>query len=74
MSLNLLIYSKEKPIKPIEDTEISCRTHCICPPDTARKCTVRRDIPGSNAFVPSVVGLIIAGEVVKDIIGYGRKE
>lgn len=29
----------------------------------------RRSIPGSNAFVPSVAGLIIAGEVVKDIAG-----
>ena len=67
-----VVYSKEQPIKPIEDTEISCRQNCICPPGTARKCTVRRDIPGSNAFVPSVVGLIIAGEVVKDLIGYGQ--
>ena len=31
--------------------------------------TVQRSIPGSVAFVPSVVGLIIAGEVVKDILG-----
>lgn len=62
-----VVYSEEKPIRPIEDREISCFSHCICPPDTARKCTVRRDIPGSNAFVPSVVGLIIAGEVIKDI-------
>ncbi|MBR2182820.1 MAG: tRNA threonylcarbamoyladenosine dehydratase [Acidaminococcaceae bacterium] len=31
--------------------------------------TVKRSIPGSVAFVPSVVGLIIAGEVVKDILG-----
>lgn len=69
-----VVYSKEKPIKPIEDMEISCRTHCICPPGTARKCTVRRDIPGSNAFVPSVVGLIIAGEVVKDLVGYDAKQ
>lgn len=46
---------------------ISCRTHCICPPDTARKCTQRRQVPGSNAFVPAVAGLIIAGEVVRDI-------
>lgn len=28
----------------------------------------QRNIPGSNAFVPSVVGLIIAGEVIKDIV------
>lgn len=40
---------------------------CICPPGTARKCTQRRQIPGSNAFVPSVAGLIIAGEVIKDL-------
>lgn len=48
---------------------ISCRTNCICPPGAAHKCTERRDIPGSTAFVPSVVGLIIAGEVIKDIAG-----
>ena len=46
---------------------ISCRAHCICPPGTARKCTQRRQVPGSNAFVPSVAGLIVAGEVVKDL-------
>lgn len=62
-----VVYSQEQPIEPIEDMAISCREHCICPPGTARKCTQRRAIPGSNAFVPSVVGLIIAGEVVKDL-------
>ncbi|MCI5845830.1 MAG: tRNA threonylcarbamoyladenosine dehydratase [Oscillospiraceae bacterium] len=62
-----VVYSEEKPIKPIKDLESSCRNHCICPPDTVRKCTVRRDIPGSNAFVPSVVGLMIAGEVIQDL-------
>ncbi len=67
-----VVYSKEKPVRPEEDLEISCRTHCICPPGTVRKCTARRDIPGSNAFVPSVVGLIIAGEVVKDLTGFQR--
>ena len=61
-----VVYSKEKPIKPKEDMSISCRRHCVCPPGT-RKCTVRRDIPGSTAFVPSVAGLIIAGEVIKDL-------
>lgn len=62
-----VVYSTEPPIRPLEDPTISCRQHCICPPGT-RKCTVRRDIPGSTAFVPSVVGLIIAGEVVKDLV------
>ena len=64
-----VVYSKEKPIRPLEDMSISCRQHCICPPGTARKCTERRDIPGSTAFVPSVAGLIIAGEVINDLAG-----
>lgn len=68
-----VVYSKEEPIRPIEDLEISCRKHCICPAGTERKCTARRDIPGSNAFVPSVVGLIIAGEVIKDLINLDGK-
>ncbi len=64
-----VVYSEEQPTRPIEDMSISCRAHCICPPGAARKCTERRDIPGSTAFVPSVVGLIIAGEVIKDLTG-----
>lgn len=69
-----VVYSKEKPIRPLEDMSISCRKHCICPPGTARKCTQRRDIPGSSAFVPSAAGLIIAGEVIKDLIDFDRGE
>ena len=69
-----VVWSKEAPITPIDDMAISCRTHCICPPGTARKCTQRRQVPGSNAFVPSVVGLIIAGEVVKDLTAKEDKE
>lgn len=64
-----VVYSEEKPIKPIEDMAISCKTNCICPPGAEHKCTDRRAIPGSVAFVPSVAGLIIAGEVVKDLCG-----
>jgi len=62
-----VVYSKEKPLTPIDDMEISCKNHCVCPPGTERSCTQRRQIPGSNAFVPSVVGLIIAGEIIKDL-------
>ena len=64
-----VVFSDEKPTRPIEDMSISCRTHCICPPDAKHKCTERRDIPGSTAFVPAVAGLLIAGEVVRDIAG-----
>ena len=69
-----VVYSEEKPVRPLEDMSISCRQHCVCPPGTDRKCTERRDIPGSIAFVPSVAGLILAGEVVKDLTinHYGR--
>lgn len=69
-----VVYSKEKPIRPTDDMSVSCRAHCVCPPGTVRKCTERRDIPGSAAFVPSVVGLIIAGEVIKDITAFNRSE
>lgn len=66
-----VVYSKEPAIMPIEDMSISCRTHCICPPGTARKCTQRRQVPGSNAFVPAAAGLVLAGEVVKDLTCFG---
>lgn len=46
------VYSTEPSIKPAVSEEESAK----------------RQIPGSNAFVPSVAGLIIAGEVIKDII------
>ncbi len=67
-----VVYSKEKPIAPVDDMAINCKSNCICPPGTARKCTQRRQVPGSNAFVPPVVGLIIAGEVIKDLINFNR--
>lgn len=63
-----VVYSEEIPTRPIEDMAISCRNNCICHPGAEHKCTERRDIPGSVAFVPSVAGLIIAGEVAKDLI------
>ena len=62
-----VVYSDELPTRPINDMAISCRTNCICPPGAKHKCTERRDIPGSTAFVPSVAGLIIAGEVIRDL-------
>ncbi len=63
-----VVYSKEPPMTPIESKEISCKSNCVCPPGTARNCNQRRQVPGSVAFVPSVVGLIIAGEVVNDLL------
>lgn len=53
-----VVYSKEIPLEPIEDEDFVS--------DEVRR---RRSTPGSIAFVPSVAGLILAGEVVKDISG-----
>lgn len=63
-----VVYSKEEPINPYENMENSCKYNCICPPGTKRKCSIRNQVPGSISFVPSVAGLIIAGEIVKDIL------
>ncbi len=62
-----VVYSTEAPMAPMEQEETSCKMHCVCPPETTRKCTARRQVPGSVAFVPPVAGLILAGEVIKDI-------
>ena len=57
----MYLYSRQFT-RPIEDMSSSCKNHCICPPGATHKCTERRDIPGSVAFVPSIVGLIIGGD------------
>lgn len=67
-----VVYSTEPSMRPLEDMSISCRSNCVCPPGAERTCLQRRDIPGSNAFVPSVAGLIIAGEVLKDLTAAER--
>ena len=67
-----VVYSKEPAIAPQYDILTSCKSNCVCPPGTERKCTHRRQIPGSNAFVPSVAGLIIAGEVIRDLTNYNE--
>ena len=51
-----VVYSKELPVRPTGEI-----------PEDDRKGSTRRDIPGSVAFVPAAAGLIIAGEVIKDL-------
>ena len=63
-----VVYSKEEPVEIDDSIESSCKTNCIFPPETKRTCTIRNQVPGSISFVPSVAGLIIAGEVIKDIV------
>ena len=54
-----VVYSKEQPVKPPVEKVQSL----LSEEDLAK-----RTIPGSNAFVPSVAGLVIAGEVIKDLV------
>jgi tRNA A37 threonylcarbamoyladenosine dehydratase len=67
-----VVYSKEEPIAPLENSPASCKYNCVCPPGTERKCTERRQIPASSAFVPPVAGLIMAGEIFMDIVSACR--
>lgn len=56
-----VVYSKEPPLMPERTEENPEQTACA-----------KRQTPGSIAFVPSAAGLILAGEVVKDLIAPGR--
>lgn len=62
-----VVYSEEVPMEPNLDDVVTCKTGCVCTGGT-KKCTIRRTIPGSTSFVPPVAGMIIGGEVVKDIV------
>jgi tRNA A37 threonylcarbamoyladenosine dehydratase len=63
-----VVYSEEPPRDPYDDPQYSCRGNCICPPDTARNCDIRRQIPGSISFVPAAAGLVCAGEIVRGLL------
>lgn len=61
-----VVYSPDLPLTPLP-TEADCRNNCICPGGDAH-CALKRQIPGSISFVPPVVGLLMAGQVVNDLI------
>lgn len=63
-----VVYSKEEPLKPYKEIENICKNDSSASSDVERKGKKKNQIPGSVSFVPSVVGMIIAGEVVKDIL------
>jgi len=64
-----VVYSKEQPITPSADEHLSCKHNCICPPTSAKHCEKRRVVPGSVAFVPPVAGIIMAGVIIRDLVG-----
>ena len=55
-----VVYSTELPLTPVDELEGEC--HAEAPQ--------RRALPGSTAFTPSAAGLLLASEVVKDLIGW----
>lgn len=63
-----VVYSREEAMKPAETENGSCKTNCVCPPGTKRKCSARRSVPGSVSYVPPVAGFLLASEVVRDIL------
>ena len=63
-----VVYSEEMPTKPKSEDVVTCKTGCVCTGGT-KKCAIKRQIPGSISFVPPVAGMIIGGEVIKDILG-----
>ena len=62
-----VVYSEELPVRPIRNVESDSKAEDGNLLD--EKKVRRKDTPGSVAFVPSVAGMIIAGEVVKDLCG-----
>ncbi len=67
-----VVYSREIPLAPLTLDEDIAEEDAPAP-DSGRDPSRRRSVPGSIAFVPSVAGLIIAGEVVRDLTQRGVK-
>lgn len=63
-----VVYSEEIPLKPKTDDVVTCKEGCVCTGESTRKCAAKRQIPGSISFVPPVAGMILAGEVIKEIM------
>lgn len=63
-----VVYSREEPLKPLETDDTGCETSMRSGSAADGPGVVRRQVPGSISFVPSVAGLLIAAEVVKDLI------
>ncbi|KYH28530.1 MULTISPECIES: tRNA threonylcarbamoyladenosine dehydratase [Clostridium] len=62
-----VVYSEETPLKPKLEEVITCKEGCVCT-GGSKKCSHKRQIPGSISFVPPVAGMIMAGEIIKDIL------
>lgn len=65
-----VLYSEELPVKPRTEDAVTCKEACVCSgDDSTNKCITKRQIPGSISFVPPVAGMILGGEVIKELLG-----
>lgn len=67
-----VVYSKEEALTPLSQTEEGRKRLSAETLEEAEATDGRRQVPASNAFVPAVAGLIIAGEVIKDLTGFRK--
>ncbi|QGU95563.1 tRNA threonylcarbamoyladenosine dehydratase [Clostridium bovifaecis] len=64
-----VVYSEEMPIKPKLEEVVTCKEGCVCT-GGSKKCSHKRQIPGSISFVPPVAGMIMAGEIIRTILQF----
>lgn len=67
-----VVYSKEEALTPLSATEEGRKRLSASTLFEVEHSEGKRQIPASNAFVPAVAGLIVAGEVIKDMTGFAR--
>ncbi|MBU3210670.1 tRNA threonylcarbamoyladenosine dehydratase [Clostridium algidicarnis] len=63
-----VVYSVEEVLKPAVDESIIDKKESVSERDSSKMWAGKRQVPGSISFVPPVAGMIIAGEVIKDMI------
>ncbi len=62
-----VLFSEEIPTKPKQENIPNCQNGCVCI-GGSKKCTIRRQIPGSMSYVPPVAGMILGGHVIQKIL------
>lgn len=68
-----VLYSDEMPVKPKQYTLTNNQNTICCENKDTNKYIRKKQVAGTLSFVPPVAGMIIAGEVIKDLLGYNEK-
>lgn len=64
-----VIYSTETPAE-VKTEVTTCHSGCICPhsDEQVYNCTKKRQIPASTSYLPPIAGMMMAGEVIQDLL------